>query len=151
MMIGRDVMIEPNADSATEGHSQPVGRPQSYDEINVKAAISRAQILLFSRIAQDIVSRAIVFFLLNGAFAPNRNLSMPLFIVIFCAIWFISRERLSDTIDQIENAFVRRAQGQVGTTVTAKWEYFLAAVGARATSRKSISVFESTLRFEPLI
>ena len=134
----------------SRGPLEPSLTPEGFEVINVNAALERASSLNFVAFLQDIAFRISLLFVIALQYTLSLRTITLLAILFFCAMWYISRLRIKDTILRIEEGFISGAQRTKTTHDDAKWEYFLSVLGSRATSRRDISLMEMALRFEPV-
>lgn len=143
-------MINPSRDEIANRAEESVRAPGGFAELNTRAALQRALVFSSARLLQDLVGRVAMFWFIIAAENSGRHVAGACLVFIFCAMWYISRERLRDAVTQIEFGFVVGAQKGRDTFPTARWDYFLGVLGSRATSRRDIAFFETMLRLEPI-
>lgn len=124
--------------------------------ISMRAALNRAETLDFLRISQDIVNRIVMMLFLvlllgHGDIPYQGRIVVYFLVVLFCAMWQISKIRFYDIVSQIEDNYITGAQNAFGGSVETKWEQLLIILGSRATSRRDIAAMEKVLQLEPAI
>ena len=133
-------------------NDRPHVDPHLYYAIsNIRAAQIRSFLLTVMRLVQDLLYRVAILILLFSRLPMGRHGIGVIIIVLFCVLLYVSREKMNDTIQQIDSRFVVGAENLFFSDQRYTWQYFEALLGARSTSRPDLIIVDTVLRFEPLI
>jgi hypothetical protein len=132
-------------------------RPPDRSYVSIKAALSRANGLTLVSHIQDILSRITIILIfvwsLDGD-GKSAGLGVAriwsLALIIFGAIWMLSKLKLSGLINQIENNFVVQALADEDARQATKWEHLLIVIGTRTSATRASMMLRWFLDYEPV-
>jgi hypothetical protein len=132
-------------------------KPRDRSYVSIKAALSRANGLTLISHIQDILSRiAIILIFVWSLDGDGKSASVgvvgiwSLALIVFGAIWMLSKLKLSGLINQIESSFVVQALAGEDAEQITKWEHLLIVIGTRTSATRASMMLRRFLDYEPV-